>query len=68
LVHAQDDEALTRCTVILAAKARSLAWTCAGLHPARSETESIESKSTCEQSHAIVLAGGSAFGSIAAAV
>ena len=33
--HAQDDEALTGCTVIFAAKARSLAWTCAALHPAR---------------------------------
>jgi L-aminopeptidase/D-esterase-like protein len=60
--HAQDDEALTGCTVILCEGGASGGVDQRGGAPGTRETDALHTIHLVEQVHAIVLAGGSAFG------
>ncbi|GAB4459791.1 MAG: P1 family peptidase [Anaerolineales bacterium] len=60
--HAQDNEALTGCTVILCRKGAVAGVDVRGSAPGTRETDLLSPLNLVEKVHAIVLAGGSAFG------
>lgn len=60
--HAQDDEALTGCTVILCRKGAVAGVDVRGGAPGTRETDLLDPVNLVEKVHAVVLAGGSAFG------
>lgn len=60
--HAQDNEALTGCTVILCRKGAVAGVDVRGGAPGTRETDLLNPVNLVEKVHAIVLAGGSAFG------
>jgi L-aminopeptidase/D-esterase-like protein len=60
--HAQDDQALTGCTVILCRKGAVAGVDVRGGAPGTRETDLLNPVNLVEEVHAIVLAGGSAFG------
>jgi L-aminopeptidase/D-esterase-like protein len=60
--HAQDDQALTGCTVILCRKGVVAGVDVRGGAPGTRETDLLNPINLVEKVHAIVLAGGSAFG------
>jgi len=60
--QAQDDEALTGCTVILCRKGAVAGVDVRGGAPGTRETDLLDPVNLVEKVHAIVLAGGSAFG------
>jgi L-aminopeptidase/D-esterase-like protein len=65
--HAQDTEALTGCTVILCRKGAVAGVDVRGSAPGTRETDLLNPVNLVEKVHAVVLAGGSAFGLDAAA-
>ena len=65
--HAQDEEALTGCTVILCRKGAVAGVDVRGGAPGTRETDLLDPVNLVEKVHAVVLAGGSAFGLDAAA-
>jgi len=60
--HAQDEEALTGCTVILCRKGAVAGVDVRGGAPGTRETDLLDPVHLVEKVHAVVLAGGSAFG------
>ncbi len=60
--HAQNEEALTGCTVILCRKGAVAGVEVRGGAPGTRETDLLNPVNLVEKVHAIVLAGGSAFG------
>lgn len=60
--HAQDEEALTGCTVILCRNSAVAGVDVSGGAPGTRETDLLNPVNLVEKVHAIVLAGGSAFG------
>lgn len=60
--HAQDDDALTGCTVILCRKGAVAGVDVRGSAPGTRETDLLDPVNLVEKVHAIVLSGGSAFG------
>jgi L-aminopeptidase/D-esterase-like protein len=60
--HAQNDEALTGCTVILCRKGAIAGVDVRGGAPGTRETDLLDPVNLVEKVHAISLAGGSAFG------
>jgi L-aminopeptidase/D-esterase-like protein len=60
--HAQDDSALTGCTVILCRKGAVAGVDVRGSAPGTRETDLLNPINLVQKVHAIVLAGGSAFG------
>ncbi len=60
--HAQDEEALTGCTVILCRKGAVAGVDVRGGAPGTRETDLLNPINLVQKVHAIVLAGGSAFG------
>jgi len=60
--HAQDNEALTGCTVILCRKGAVAGVDVRGSAPGTRETDLLNPVNLVDKVHAIVLAGGSAFG------
>jgi L-aminopeptidase/D-esterase-like protein len=60
--HAQDDEALTGCTVLLCRKGAVAGVDVRGSAPGTRETDLLNPTNLVSTVHAIVLAGGSAFG------
>ncbi len=60
--HAQDNEALTGCTVILCRKGAVGGVDVRGGAPGTRETDLLDPVNLVEKVHAIVLSGGSAFG------
>lgn len=60
--HAHDEEALTGCTVILCPKGATAGVDQRGGAPGTRETDLLRPVHLVEKVHAIVLAGGSAFG------
>jgi L-aminopeptidase/D-esterase-like protein len=65
--HAQDEEALTGCTVILCRQGAVAGVDVRGGAPGTRETDLLDPVNLVEKVHAVVLAGGSAFGLDAAA-
>ena len=64
--HAQDAEAGTGCSVIIAPAGASCGVDVRGGGPATRETDLLKPENMVEQVHAVVLSGGSAFGLAAA--
>jgi L-aminopeptidase/D-esterase-like protein len=60
--HAQNDEALTGCTVILCRKGATAGVDVRGGAPGTRETDLLNPINLVQKIHAIVLSGGSAFG------
>ena len=60
--HAQNEEALTGCTVILCRKGAVAGVDVRGGAPGTRETDLLDPINLVEKVHAVVLAGGSAFG------
>jgi L-aminopeptidase/D-esterase-like protein len=60
--HAQDDSALTGCTVILARKGAVAGVDVRGGAPGTRETDLLNPINLVDKVHAVMLAGGSAFG------
>lgn len=60
--HAQDEEALTGCTVILCRKGAVAGVDVRGGAPGTRETNLLDPVNVVDKVHAVVLAGGSAFG------
>ncbi len=60
--HAQNDEALTGCTVILCRKGAAAGVDVRGGAPGTRETDLLDPINLVKKVHAIMLAGGSAFG------
>src|ERR1044071_6747527 len=60
--HAQEEEALTGCTVILCRKGAVAGVDVRGGAPGTRETDLLNPVNLVEKVHAILLAGGSAFG------
>jgi len=60
--HAQDDKALTGCTVILCRKGAVTGVEGRGGAPGTRETDLLNPINLVQKAHAVVLAGGSAFG------
>src|SRR5215211_5075265 len=60
--HAQDEEALTGCTVILCRKGAVAGVDVRGGAPGTRETDLLNPINLVEKIHAVLLAGGSAFG------
>ncbi len=60
--HAQDDEALTGCTVVLCEKGAVAGVDQRGGAPGTRETDLLNPVNAVEKVHAVLLAGGSAFG------
>ncbi len=60
--HAQDNEALTGCTVVLCRKGAVAGVDVRGGAPGTRETDLLNPINLVEKVHAVVLAGGSAFG------
>ena len=65
--HAQDMNALTGCTVVIAEKGVTAGVDVRGGAPGTRETDLLDPVNFVEQIHAVILAGGSAFGLDAAA-
>src|SRR5512135_1645395 len=65
--NAQDDDALTGCTVILARKGAVAGVDVRGGAPGTRETDLLQPINRVQRVHAILMAGGSAFGLDAAA-
>ena len=59
--HAQNDEALTGCTVILCRKGAVAGVDVHGSAPGTRETDLLDPVNLVEKVHAISLAGGAAF-------
>ena len=66
LGHAQDERALTGCTVVLCRKGAVAGVDVRGGAPGTRETDLLNPVNLVEKVHAVVLAGGSAFGLAAA--
>ncbi len=60
--HAQDEEAGTGCTVIIAPQGATCSVDVRGGGPATRETDLLRPENMIEAVHAVVLSGGSAFG------
>ena len=60
--HAQDEEALTGCTVIICRKGAVAGVDVRGSAPGTRETDLLDPINLVEKVHAVVLAGGSAYG------
>ena len=60
--HAQDEEALTGCTVIICRKGAVAGVDVRGGAPGTRETDLLDPVNLVEKVHAVVLAGGSAYG------
>ena len=60
--HAQDDDALTGCTVILTRQGAVCGVDVRGGAPGTRETDLLDPRNLVEKVHGILLAGGSAFG------
>src|SRR5512141_3187340 len=60
--QAQDDEALTGCTVLLCRKGAVAGVDVRGGAPGTRETDLLDPVNLVEKVHAVVLAGGSAYG------
>jgi L-aminopeptidase/D-esterase-like protein len=60
--HAQNDEALTGCTVVLCRKGAVAGVDVRGSAPGTRETDLLDPINLVQKVHAVVLAGGSAFG------
>jgi len=60
--HAQDEEALTGCTVLICRKGAVAGVDVRGGAPGTRETDLLDPINLVEKVHAVVLAGGSAFG------
>jgi L-aminopeptidase/D-esterase-like protein len=60
--HAQDEEALTGCTIILCRRGAVAGVDVRGSAPGTRETDLLDPLNLVEKVHAIVLAGGSAYG------
>src|SRR5512145_516473 len=60
--HAQDEEALTGCTVIICRKGAIAGVDVRGGAPGTRETDLLNPVNLVDRVHAVVLAGGSAFG------
>lgn len=60
--HAQNDEALTGCTVILCEEGATAGVDQRGGAPGTRETDALHPMHLVEKAHAVLLAGGSAFG------
>lgn len=60
--HAQDEEALTGCTVIMCRKGAVAGVDVRGGAPGTRETDLLDPVNLVEKVHAVVLAGGSAYG------
>ena len=60
--HAQDEEALTGCTVLICRKGAVTGVDVRGGAPGTRETDLLDPINLVEKVHAVVLAGGSAFG------
>jgi L-aminopeptidase/D-esterase-like protein len=60
--HAQNDEALTGCTVVLCEKGAVAGVDQRGSAPGTRETDALHPMHLVQEAHAVVLAGGSAFG------
>jgi L-aminopeptidase/D-esterase-like protein len=60
--HAQDEDALTGCTVILCRKGAVAGVDVRGGAPGTRETDLLDPVNLVDKVHAVVLAGGSAFG------
>src|SRR6185295_8312053 len=60
--HAQDGEALTGCTVIICRRGAVAGVDVRGGAPGTRETDLLDPINMVEKIHAVVLAGGSAFG------
>ena len=60
--HAQDNEALTGCTVLLCRRGAVAGVDVRGSAPGTRETDLLNPINLVEKVHAILLAGGSAFG------
>jgi L-aminopeptidase/D-esterase-like protein len=60
--HAQDDEALTGCTVVLCGKGAAGGVDVRGGAPGTRETDLLDPVNAVGRVHAVLLAGGSAFG------
>src|SRR6476619_5628863 len=60
--HAQDEEALTGCTVILCRSGAVAGVDVRGGAPGTRETDLLDPINMVEKVHAVVLSGGSAFG------
>ncbi len=60
--HAQDEQALTGCTVILCRRGAVAGVDVRGSAPGTRETDLLDPVNLVEKVHAIVLAGGSAYG------
>src|SRR5512134_231432 len=60
--HAQDEEAFTGCTVILCRKGAVAGVDVRGGAPGTRETDLLNPVNLVEKVHAVVLAGGSAYG------
>ena len=65
--HAQDLNALTGCTVLIAERGITAGVDVRGGAPGTRETDLLDSVNFIQQIHAVILAGGSAFGLDAAA-
>ncbi len=60
--HAQDEEALTGCTVVLVPEGAVAGVDVRGSAPGTRETDLLDPSNLIERVHAVLLAGGSAFG------
>src|SRR5512143_2085913 len=60
--HAQDDDALTGCTVVLCRQGAVGGVDVRGSAPGTRETDLLRPMSLVQQVHAVVLTGGSAYG------
>lgn len=60
--HAQDEHALTGCTVVLAESDMAAGLDIRGGGPASRESALLSPLASCERIHAVLLSGGSAFG------
>lgn len=60
--HAQNDEALTGCTVIICRRGATAGVDVRGGAPGTRETDLLDPVNLVEKVHAVMLAGGSAFG------
>src|SRR5262245_64723697 len=60
--HAQDEDALTGCTVILCREGAVAGVDVRGGAPGTRETDLLDPVNLVEKVHAVVLAGGSAYG------
>lgn len=60
--HAEDMDAMTGCSVVICEAGASAGVDVRGSAPGTRETDLLETEKTIERIHAIVLAGGSAFG------